>query len=1035
MSAHEHKAAHTKSKNAALKTQFQEHSEKVARSRRLLSKHKKKGDSAELKELKKEVEMDEHIISVEELCDRLNTNTKTGLTSSQHSKQLAEDGPNRLTPPKQTPAWVKFFQQLFGGFALLLWVGAILCFIAYGIDQTTAENLYLGCVLVFVVVVTGIFSYYQDAQANKAMAGFAKMVPESATVIRDGEKIRVESHNLVVGDIVEIKGGDKIPADVRIIEANGLKVDNSSLTGESEAQSRSAEMTHDNPLETKNIAFYTTFATEGTATAIVVNTGDRTVIGRIASLVVNTVSVDTPIKKEIHHFIRIISGVAIFLGVTFLIIALALDYEPIAAMLFVIGIIVANVPEGLLATVTVSLTLTAKRMARKFVLVKNLESVETLGSTSTICSDKTGTLTQNRMTVAHIYYDGEIMSNDPGAKGCYDIKEPTCAAIHRIAALCNRATFQEDEGSDVKLQDRKTIGDASESALLKFAQYNRDVLEHRAAYNKLAEIPFNSTNKYQLSIHETEEKKDKRLLLVMKGAPERVLARCDKILIDGKEEELTKKHQKRYDAAYADLGGKGERVLGFAHLYLDPKKYTKKYKFDIDEVNFPVEGLVFVGLISMIDPPREAVPTAVRKCQSAGIQVIMVTGDHQITARAIARQVGIIRSETAEEIAERKGIDVDAVDPAEVKAVVVHGDTLRDMTEEQLDEVLHHEEIVFARTSPQQKLRIVEGCQRRGDIVAVTGDGVNDSPALKKADIGVAMGITGSDVSKEAADMILMDDNFASIVLGVEEGRIIFDNLKKSIAYTLSSNIPEITPFLLFIVLRMPLALTTFLILCVDLGTDMIPAISLAYEDAESDIMKRAPRNAQTDKLVTSKLISFSYLQIGVIQALAGFFCFFVVLMSEGGMHPDWVPQSEFGNSKTSYGFSGRVPIDMWNGENFMDSLTRENALRRAQTAFLVSIVEVQWADLLICKTRMLSLFQQGLKNGVLIFGLVSETILVACLVYVPFLNDVFNTLDLQFKHWLPAIPFSLLIFWYDEIRKYLIRRNAHGWVKANTYY
>lgn len=373
----------------------------------------------------------------------------------------------------------------------------------------------------------------------------------------------------------------------------------------------------------------------------------------------------------------------------------------------------------------------------------------------------------------------------------------------------------------------------------------------------MAEIPFNSTNKYQVSVHKTEDKKDKRLLLVMKGAPERILQRCDKILIDGKEEKMGKKHKAQYDEAYAQLGGQGERVLGFAHLYLDAKKFTSKFKFDIDNVNFPLDGLVFVGLMAMIDPPREAVPDAVKKCQSAGIQVIMVTGDHQITAKAIAKNVGIIRGETVEDIAARKGVDVDTIDQSEAKAIVVHGDQLRDISDEDLDRILLHEEIVFARTSPQQKLRIVEGCQRRGDVVAVTGDGVNDSPALKKADIGVAMGIAGSDVSKEAADMILMDDNFASIVLGVEEGRLIFDNLKKSIAYTLSSNIPEITPFLLFILLRMPLALTTVLILCVDLGTDMVPAISLAYEEAESDIMKRRPRNAQTDNLVTRKLVVF----------------------------------------------------------------------------------------------------------------------------------------------------------------------------------
>ncbi|GCB81956.1 hypothetical protein scyTo_0023194, partial [Scyliorhinus torazame] len=304
----------------------------------------------------------------------------------------------------------------------------------------------------------------------------------------------------------------------------------------------------------------------------------------------------------------------------------------------------------------------------------------------------------------------------------------------------------------------------------------------------------------------------------------------------------------------------------FCHTTLPVDQFPPGYSFDTDDLNFPTENLCFVGLMSMIDPPRAAVPDAVGKCRSAGIKVIMVTGDHPITAKAIAKGVGIISegNETVEDIAQRLNIPISQVNPRDAKACVIHGTDLKDMVQEQLDQILaNHTEIVFARTSPQQKLIIVEGCQRQGAIVAVTGDGVNDSPALKKADIGVAMGISGSDVSKQAADMILLDDNFASIVTGVEEGRLIFDNLKKSIAYTLTSNIPEITPFLLFIVANIPLALGTVTILCIDLGTDMVPAISLAYEAAESDIMKRQPRNPKTDKLVNEKLISMAYGQIG----------------------------------------------------------------------------------------------------------------------------------------------------------------------------
>jgi sodium/potassium-transporting ATPase subunit alpha len=326
-------------------------------------------------------------------------------------------------------------------------------------------------------------------------------------------------------------------------------------------------------------------------------------------------------------------------------------------------------------------------------------------------------------------------------------------------------------------------------------------------------------------------------------------------------------------------------VLGFCDYRLPLDQFPRGYEFDADEENFPLDGLRFVGLMALIDPPRSAVPDAVSKCRSAGIKVIMVTGDHPITAKAIAKSVGIISdtSRTVEDIALERGIPEEEVNPREANACVIHGSTLKELSQAQIDDILrNHNEIVFARTSPQQKLIIVEGCQRQGAIVAVTGDGVNDSPALKKADIGVAMGIAGSDVSKQAADMILLDDNFASIVTGVEEGRIIFDNLKKSIAYTLTSNIPEISPFLLFILCNMLLPLGTITILCIDLGTDMVPAISLAYEEAESDIMKRKPRDPKHDNLVNERLISMAYGQIGMIQASAGFFTYFVILAENG---------------------------------------------------------------------------------------------------------------------------------------------------------
>lgn len=1002
-------------------------------------KSKKGEKEKDMDNLKQELELDEHKVPIEELFQRLSVNPDTGLTQAEARRRLERDGPNALTPPKQTPEWVKFCKNLFGGFSLLLWIGAILCFIAYSIEAASEEepnndNLYLGIVLTAVVIITGVFSYYQESKSSRIMESFKNLVPQYAIVVREGEKLNVQAEELCIGDIIDVKFGDRIPADMRVIEARGFKVDNSSLTGESEPQSRSPEFTSENPLETKNLAFFSTNAVEGTCKGIVINIGDNTVMGRIAGLASGLETGETPIAKEISHFIHIITGVAVFLGVTFFIIAFIMGYHWLDAVVFLIGIIVANVPEGLLATVTVCLTLTAKRMAAKNCLVKNLEAVETLGSTSTICSDKTGTLTQNRMTVAHMWFDNTIIEADTSEdqSGCqYDKTSEGWKALSRIAALCNRAEFKAAQ-EDVPILKREVNGDASEAALLKCVELAvGDVRGWRSRNKKVCEIPFNSTNKYQVSIHETQDKNDLRYLLVMKGAPERILERCSTIFMNGEEKPLDEEMKEAFNNAYLELGGLGERVLGFCDYVLPSDKYPLGYPFDADSVNFPVHGLRFVGLMSMIDPPRAAVPDAVAKCRSAGIKVIMVTGDHPITAKAIAKSVGIISegNETVEDIAQRLNIPIKEVDPREAKAAVVHGSELRDMTSEQLDDVLiHHTEIVFARTSPQQKLIIVEGCQRMGAIVAVTGDGVNDSPALKKADIGVAMGIAGSDVSKQAADMILLDDNFASIVTGVEEGRLIFDNLKKSIAYTLTSNIPEISPFLFFMIASVPLPLGTVTILCIDLGTDMVPAISLAYEEAESDIMKRQPRNPFTDKLVNERLISMAYGQIGMIQALAGFFVYFVIMAENGFLPPILFGIREQWDSKAIN------DLEDYYGQEWTYH-DRKILEYTCHTAFFVAIVVVQWADLIICKTRRNSILHQGMKNMVLNFGLCFETTLAAFLSYTPGMDKGLRMYPLKFYWWLPPLPFSLLIFVYDECRRFVLRRNPGGWVEMETYY
>jgi sodium/potassium-transporting ATPase subunit alpha len=1115
--------------------------------------------------LRKDIDFVEHTWPAEKLYSHFGCTLEKGLSSEQVLINRGKYGENRLTPPALTPWYIQFLLQFANFFAALLLAGGTLCFIGYGIDtEKDQTNLFLGIVLYAVVTITATFSYLQEAKSEKIMEGFKNMIPKKCKCIRDGKNTVVDAWELVPGDVVDLLDGDQVPADIRVMSANELKVDNSSLTGESEPQDRSTDLAKDSegnlvmqPLEASNLCFYTTIINSGSGRGVVIGSGDRTVMGQIAGLATETSNEASPINVEISKFILLISAVAITLGVVFFIIGLTDGTDGkdiIQNVVFMIGIIVANVPEGLLATVTVSLALTAKRMHTKNVLVKNLEAVETLGSTTIIASDKTGTLTQNRMTVMHVWVDNEtylcpagknipdlaVLSQTPADEPYYDASSPGFKRLLQVATLCNNAEFltKNDDGSymDLKAEmnnpnfnilKQAATGDASEQGLLKLVQPLNDALEARAACPKIFEIKFNSTNKWQLSIH--SQGAGRPPLLVLKGAPERVLGMCKSYFAKGEVKEINASYNKTYTEAYEGLGGRGERVLGFAYKELTGMKDDFKFS-NKPAPNFTMNDLTFVGLISLIDPPREGVPEAVIKCNRARVKVYMVTGDHPITAAAIAKQVNIISQE-----------NIDSGD-----AIVVKGDTIREWTEiadpveqqKKWDAALDHKQIVWARVSPAHKLLIVENCQRRGEIVAVTGDGVNDAPALKKGDIGVAMGIAGKDVSKEAADMILMDDNFASIVNGVEEGRLIFDNLKKSIAYTLSSNIPEIAPFLIYNTAKLPLPLSTVLILCIDLGTDMVPAISLAYETKEADIMDRPPRNAQTDRLVNFRLISFAYLQIGMIQALAGFFVYIIVLNDYGyapnilmGNGLEWFKHSVMctingdGSPKecgfgcegedwergyceggcqvpvtsivdpfiefTSAGFRGdgeytcnracsnyeSIPSDkrtdaekaefvslcatdntwgfadrdfadkdaiapagamyFWNGQQqpLPNKNYQSSALEYAQCAYFISIIIVQWADLLICKTRKLSLFQQGLQNDFMNFGLLFETVLGATLVYTPPLNIVFGTRPLHILHWFPAVPWSMFIFTYDEMRKAIMRQNPDGWLNSYTYW
>lgn len=1001
---------------------------------------KKDQRKIDIENLKREVDVDFHKISVEELLQRFNTSATTGLTSGAAAAGLATYGPNRLSPPKKTPEWIKLLRKMFSGFGIILFLGSALCFIAYGVQfsyntDPPMDNLWLGIVLFAVVILTGIFAYYQESKSSRIMDSFSKLVPRETHVIRDGRKVQIKVEEVVPGDLVEIGGGDFIPADIRILESSGLKVDNSSLTGESEPQRRGKSSTHDNVLEAENVIFAYTFSVEGKCDGIAVATGDNTMMGGIAKLTAVIKQGMTPIAIEIRRFVRKITLIAVTIGLICFVIAFFIMHLPIIeSVIFLIGIIVANVPEGLLATVTLVLTLTAKKMAKKNCLVKNLESVETLGSTSVICSDKTGTLTQNRMTVSHTWKDGAITIVDTAenvSRTEFEGGSTTEDILYKISALCNRAEFKDNQDFELPIARWITLGDASESALVKWVERTYRPLDKvRQQYRKVFEIPFNSTQKYQVSIHDQSED-DSRYLLVMKGAPERIIDRCDVILVEGREESLDDHWRSAFDAAYEEMGGMGERVLGFCYTYLPSDLFPKGCKLaEDDEPLFKLTGLKFVGLVSMIDPARAAVPDAVKLCRDAGIRVVMVTGDHPITAKAIAKNVGIITgdSESYQEF-RRRISENSAANFHESLAAVITGADLKDMEADEIDQVIaHHWQIVFARTSPQQKLIIVEAFQHRGCIVAVTGDGVNDAPALRKADIGVAMGIAGSDVAKQAADMILLDDNFASIVTGVEQGRIIFDNLKKSIAYTLTSNIPEIAPFLLNIFFGIPLPLGTITILCIDLGTDMFPAISLAYEKPEQDIMKRNPRNPKKDILVTGRLINFSYGLIGLFQLMSAMLIYYFIMMKNGfswrelGVGSAWI-QTDVPFIVDSYGqewpYSARRAIEY-----------------TSNTAYFMAIVIVQVSDLCISRTRMVSIFTQGVfTNKYLICSIFFEVGLALFISYTPYVTEALSTMPFPPECFFIIFPCAILMMVLDEVRRRYIRRYPNSLIYQETYY
>lgn len=1046
----------------------------------------------EAEDEEKHVNIDEHLMTHEDVAKRYTTHIdiekpgeSQGLTSAAAEQRLLEHGPNILTPAKKKHAIIKFLEYLSSLFNLLLIAAGILEYILLGIDyHDNFQNTYLGAILIAVAFINAFIEFYQQQKSQALLESFLNMIPATCMAVRDGKLAQIAASSLVPGDVVLVRMGDKTPADLLVYSASDCKVDNSSLTGESEPQERLKDNDARNPLEASNLMFNSTLCVSGEAWGLVIRTGDHTVLGQIAHLTSGEEKMTSPLTHEIGNFVKIIATLAILTALIFFGVAFPVNNDNISlALNFAIGIFVAWVPEGLPATVTMLLTIAAKRMAAQNVLVKDLQGVETLGAITLLATDKTGTLTRNQMTTTNVWTCGELYEASQRAgneKMVATLDKPGVPDILHICALCCRVKF---DRIDVPMKERQILGDATESGLIRYAADalgNYDALAAR--YPKAFEIPFNSETKMHMTILKKPHANGP-LTLYIKGAPERVWRLCNRFLIgsDGQAEPMTAEHKLGYDQTYEHMASQGHRVLGFAELLLPGDQYPEDYVFDKKEKNYPTSDFIFVGLASLQDPPKHGVREAIGRCRAAGIKVIMVTGDHPLTAEAIGRKINLMISETKAMVAKRLDRPIEEIREDEYDAIVIHGEQIDNLSESDWDSIFWKDEIIFARTSPKHKLEIVRRAQSMGHIVGVTGDGVNDAPALKKADLGIAMNKSGSDVSKEAAAMILLDDNFASIVRGIEEGRLIFVNLKKSIKYTVSHITPEIIPNLLYVIVPIPLPLSAILILVIDLGFELIAALSFAWDPPETEdgLMQLPPRkpvtpetanifrrralrrtqskfdeeagvviapenrtkwqklrysirtkftkeywvdrfeNTGAEVLVDGNVLSWAYLEIGMLEAIGSLTAFFVV-MNKRGISPKAAHLMQKGQGSPTYYFSKKaVPYNGISGSDQMDILAE------AQSMYYWSIMTMQMFNLFACKTRLTLPFGKYMfANHATFYCILAGSSLAAFIIYTPGVETVFGTSkSLSPLYWLIPMAFGTVLIGYATLRMIIARK------------
>ncbi len=857
--------------------------------------------------------------------------SEQGLGIDEARRRLAEFGPNAIQEARKRPLPLRFLGQFTHFLAVLLWVAAGLAFFSEYF-QPGEGMLTLGIAIIAVIVINAIFTFVQEYRAEKALEALKKLLPFRVTVCRDGRETELSVDEVVPGDVIRLAEGNKVPADLRLVDANDLRVNNASLTGESEPVPRDTKPFPGDPINSPNIAFAGTTVVNGNGTGVVYATGMRTEFGRIAQLTGSVTPGLSPLQKEIEKATRVVAFIAAAVGLLFFGVGFVIGRSFWDNFIFGVGITVALIPEGMLPTVTLALAMGSQRMAKRNAIIKTLTSVETLGSVSVICTDKTGTLTQNRMDVKE-------------AAGLGTLSDALREKIFTVALHCNNT---KESGEELK-------GEPTEIALYRRA---REVLKNRPG-ERVREFPFDSERKRMSTV----TRMDGRTFVLTKGAPESVLSVCTGCRKDGGPVPFDDALRQEATRLFHTLMDKGLRVLAFAEREVLPGE-------DLSSMNAAERDMVFAGFIGLEDPPRPEVPDALRKCREAGIRIIMITGDASRTAVAIAREIGLVSG-----------------DPD-----VVEGADFANLSDADLRAVLGKPEVLFTRMTPKYKLRVVNILKDEGERVAVTGDGVNDAPALKRADIGIAMGITGTDVAKEAADMILLDDNFATIINAIEEGRAVYENIRKFITYIFASNIPEAVPYLSYILFHIPLPLTIIQILAVDLGTDMLPALALGSERPTPGVMRQKPRKPD-ERLLDFGLMARAYLFLGPIEAAACMFGFFWVLRGGG-----WA----------------------WG----QDLALTDPLYLQATTACLTAIIVCQVANVFACRSLRESIFTIGWTTNRLIFlGIGAELLLQLFIVYHPFGNAIFATAPLPLNTWLMLIPFALFLLLAEEVRKLIVRR------------